>query len=103
MCPSPAHPTSGPADPGDLDQPQLRHVVRLDDIELLLPWGTDHEAVAQRVAAAVRDGTVLRLSVEDPVTRRTVDALVNPSRARATWVAPRAVLGPPHIGTPGHR
>lgn len=104
MSPVSQQPVSDPGEGPDvdIDSPQLRFALCLDDLTLLLAEGTDHEDVERKVASAVRDGSVLRLSIEDPVTRRPVEALVNPSRAKVAWVTRRAVLRPPHIGTPGH-
>ncbi len=69
----------------------------LDDLSFALPEGADLAAIAIAVGNAMRNGTVIKIDIEQP-TGTVVEAFVNPSRARIAYIAKRDIS----VGTPGH-
>jgi hypothetical protein len=69
----------------------------LDDLSFPLPEGADVDAIAATIGNAMRDGTVVKIDIQQP-TGTVIEAFVNPSRARIAFVAKRDIS----VGTPGH-
>jgi hypothetical protein len=75
----------------------IRFAVFLDNLSYTLPQDADHDAIAQQVGTAMRDGKVIKIQIELP-DGDVVSAFLNPAQARIAYVAARD-LG---VGTPGH-
>ena len=74
-----------------------RFALFLDELSYTLPEGADLDAVALQVGNAMRDGKVVKVNIER-LNGDVVGAFVNPSRARAAFVAKKDI----GVGTPGH-
>jgi hypothetical protein len=75
----------------------IQFALHLDDLSFTLPDDADRATVAQQVGTAMRDGTVVEVDIAQ-LNGDVIKTLVNPSRARIVYIAPRDIP----VGTPGH-
>jgi hypothetical protein len=75
----------------------IHFALYLDELNYTLPDDADRDAIARQVGTAMRDGTVVKVDIAQP-NGDVIPTLVNPSRARIVYIAPRDIP----VGTPGH-